>query len=798
MLKFLYIGDMHEMEHTPSSRIDHFQETVHEKRQEILALAKKHQVSAILEGGDFLDKPRVSNDFLSYLLTEWGMDQRLIQKLLFQIQLGTSTIEDLKTQMEQQIPILGIAGNHELIGGAIESYEKTSLSVLEEFGLIHMVSKDHPIIFSDDEISVAISGSSYHFQIDGTNKDSYIVENKVADYQIHLVHGMLLNKPETKIMKSTYVPDIAFQTKADLTISGHDHTGYPLHEIDGKQFVNPGAPVRLTAAKKEIARMPKVLLITVSKEHGVQVESIFLTCAKKGEEVLSRKHIEDGEKRFASRLSMEEIVHMAHIDKARSLEKIVEKMGKTDAIDHTVVSDCIERIREMQLAIEPESNSTPDYFIESLELENFLSHKHSVFDLSQGINILTGKSRAGKSAVLRALRELQECYLPNPRKAIFKNEEYFRITARLSNGYMISRYVENKSKGRSLNGYSVYDPNTGKTDFYNTKSLPEIQKLFKFQPLQITQKKAVNTNFMMQGDGWFFTESLSSGDRAKLVGYPYGAHIADAVAKEINQESKEEQRNVKTTELQIAEKDLALKQYAFLPKLQHQLETAMQYMERYEELQKKIQQIETLMTQKIELETYLKQAEQILKQLETDREKRELLLTKLKERQQKFIQAETLVEQARHCHEIARQLSEISNKLACVSQARELFTTYQSKAIEYTERIQNGTKLLQEKQRLEELIPTMERLQRSFLPVDLSLLSQLKEQKLKAETVEKLMTEIRVIQKDGVLLKKQWQQQEKQVEEKRKELAQRLKDAGTCPICHSVLSNAMIESILKK
>ena len=119
MLKFLYIGDMHEMEHTPSSRIDNFQETVHEKRQEILALAKKHQVSAILEGGDFLDKPRVSNDFLSYLLTEWGMDQRLIQKLLFQILLGTSTIEDLKTQMEQQIPILGIAGNHELIGGAI-------------------------------------------------------------------------------------------------------------------------------------------------------------------------------------------------------------------------------------------------------------------------------------------------------------------------------------------------------------------------------------------------------------------------------------------------------------------------------------------------------------------------------------------------------------------------------------------------------------------------------------------------------------------------------------------------------
>lgn len=42
--------------------------------------------------------------------------------------------------------------------------------------------------------------------------------------------------------------------------------------------------------------------------------------------------------------------------------------------------------------------------IERLELVNFESHTHTIVDFSQGVNIITGNSDAGKSSLLRALR----------------------------------------------------------------------------------------------------------------------------------------------------------------------------------------------------------------------------------------------------------------------------------------------------------------------------------------------------------------------------------------------------------
>ena len=42
--------------------------------------------------------------------------------------------------------------------------------------------------------------------------------------------------------------------------------------------------------------------------------------------------------------------------------------------------------------------------IERLELIDFESHKNTVVDFSQGLNIITGNSDAGKSSLLRALR----------------------------------------------------------------------------------------------------------------------------------------------------------------------------------------------------------------------------------------------------------------------------------------------------------------------------------------------------------------------------------------------------------
>ena len=44
--------------------------------------------------------------------------------------------------------------------------------------------------------------------------------------------------------------------------------------------------------------------------------------------------------------------------------------------------------------------------IQSLQINNFQSHKYSVMELHKGVNVIIGPSDSGKTTILRALRWL--------------------------------------------------------------------------------------------------------------------------------------------------------------------------------------------------------------------------------------------------------------------------------------------------------------------------------------------------------------------------------------------------------
>lgn len=797
MLKFLYIGDIHETENVPSSRIDDFKETVHKKRKEILQIARKNEVNAILQGGDFFDRPKVSNDFLTFILSEWGIDQLLIRDTLLNIQLGKASISDLSSHIKNAIPMIGIIGNHDLIGGAIESYDKTSLSILQESGLINIVSKDNPFVFKDDDISVCITGTSYNFQID-EDKENYIIRNKTHDYHIHLAHGMLMNKSYGKMFKHTLIQDIALETKADLTINGHDHTGYPLTKINDKLFVNPGSIVRVSSTKKEFNRMPKVLLISVSKEQGLEVQEIPLSCAEEGEKVLTRKHITDKLELLHSKMKIEEIVDKVKVNKGRNLNNIIENIGKAEGLESDIIDDCTDRIQEMQNRIEPEANPNPDYVIETLELENFLSHKHSFFDFSKDINILTGKSRAGKSAVLRAIKELQECYLVNPRKAIFQNEEFFRITATLSNGFIISRYVENKKKGKNLNGYSIYNPNTDTTDFYNTKALPEVQKLFKFQPLKITDKKTVNTNFMMQGEGWFFTTNLSAQDRAKLVGYSYGAHIADAVVKEVNAEAKDCGSYIKKNEKLLLEKDNQIKDYEYLKDIKNRLDKLKKIQADIIALNNRLETAKALMAKKIAIENKINEYKRISKELTINRDAIQEKLEKIRKVAEKVNEANKKWEESLRILKTGRLLSEYNKKFKNLDLIKTKLQELKEAKFLYDKSYKKGFELLRKQALLKKNISLMESLQTSFNKLNKISITDIVDLNNRIKEIKILYEKLNKILQSGKELKVQYENQAKQTERLKDTLSKELRKLGSCPVCHSILNEDKINEILNK
>ena len=42
--------------------------------------------------------------------------------------------------------------------------------------------------------------------------------------------------------------------------------------------------------------------------------------------------------------------------------------------------------------------------ITKIEIKNFQSHKHTVIDFSNGVNVIIGSSDCGKSAIIKAMR----------------------------------------------------------------------------------------------------------------------------------------------------------------------------------------------------------------------------------------------------------------------------------------------------------------------------------------------------------------------------------------------------------
>ena len=128
MLKFLLIGDRHNSENTPSSRIDDFALTCEQKDIEIMHIAKSHNVNAILHPGDFFtdsDK-KLGNEFMGKIVNRWR---------------------------SCGIPLIGIAGNHDLIGNNIDSLPSTTAglldSILGSINLFRIIKNEEVISFTD-------------------------------------------------------------------------------------------------------------------------------------------------------------------------------------------------------------------------------------------------------------------------------------------------------------------------------------------------------------------------------------------------------------------------------------------------------------------------------------------------------------------------------------------------------------------------------------------------------------------------------------------------------------------------
>lgn len=266
MLRLLYITDTHGRATTPSSRLDDFSETVLSKMKYIGEFVKANNISAVIHGGDWLHTPDVSESFIgefAKIVSDWECD------------------------------VVGILGNHDIYGYNPDTFIRTPLGIAQKLNMFKRLYINNPyIIKNDDNTCVAITGCDANFNLDKNGRisdytDSVITQGAV---NIHVVHGMLVERVWPQVPCTT-IEQIQ-NCNADIILTGHEHVGFEVKEMNGKLFCNPGSLLRVTSSTGDVRKNVSMALITVEgNSYNIEIIPLPSTVALPSSQVMDLKAI---------------------------------------------------------------------------------------------------------------------------------------------------------------------------------------------------------------------------------------------------------------------------------------------------------------------------------------------------------------------------------------------------------------------------------------------------------------------------------------------------------------------------
>lgn len=321
-MKLLFFTDTHIRGTNPKNRKDVFIDAIEEKFMEIIELIEEYEIDFVLHGGDLFDRPDVSISIVSRFA-------KILDKI--------------------KIPFYLISGNHDVYGHNPDTINRTMLGLLDVLGIINIVNQNEKIFLEKDNIIVQLTGQPYIYDIDRPdNLKHYSPQeiDKKSNYSIHMVHGMLLDKPFIKGIPYTLIDDIK-DTLADITLSGHYHAGYKTTKINGKYFINPGSMVRITNSLKEIERKPSVVFIELGDK--ISIKEIPLTSALPGKDILDRDEMEKAAFKGERMLEFKQTIDAAlDFEKMDINEVLIEVSGAT-GVEEEVKIEALRRIAICQM-----------------------------------------------------------------------------------------------------------------------------------------------------------------------------------------------------------------------------------------------------------------------------------------------------------------------------------------------------------------------------------------------------------------------------------------------------------------
>lgn len=238
---FVTVLDPHFSPVTPSSRSDDFLAATLDAFDQAVRLAVRVKADGIIIAGDIFHLKTGSRNTHAFMKV---------------------VIDTFLNVWKQGIPILVVAGNHDLTFGSLVSLESQPIGVLVAAGAVHLL--DHnSVLFESPKFTVRVAGASYdHAKAEG-------VRDLKAEGATHLVSvGHFWFGPETGEFfgEPVYGPAYFKDSEASAFVIGHHHADQGIPEVGGKLFFSHGSMNRVGSHRGDMERKPSVGLLTVTEE----------------------------------------------------------------------------------------------------------------------------------------------------------------------------------------------------------------------------------------------------------------------------------------------------------------------------------------------------------------------------------------------------------------------------------------------------------------------------------------------------------------------------------------------------
>lgn len=255
-MKFIYFHDSHFTVSAPTKRKDNFRETCLTKLEEVCRIAKTHD-ARILCGGDLFHSHRIDLQFADEIM-------RI---------LTTESVD----------PPIILAGNHDLEKSSYNSFNRSLIAHYSRILWCTTLPSSNYLSLSKGPVEIHFKHYSFQEEL-----SDYVpcASSKPDNFRILLTHAMLT--PSHAPFEHKIIPEFD-SGGMDLVLLSHYHPQVPPTKTkDGAIAISPGALLRLSIGREDLARTPSVLLIDT--ETG-KLKYIPLQTAKKVEDIFDLEEI---------------------------------------------------------------------------------------------------------------------------------------------------------------------------------------------------------------------------------------------------------------------------------------------------------------------------------------------------------------------------------------------------------------------------------------------------------------------------------------------------------------------------